>query len=55
MVDQRFGAVVVPYAGAVGEHGEEVVAPEAPAVEQPAPEVKVDVTETETPGDIPKG
>ena len=45
MAKQRFGAGGVPYAGHQGEHGE------VPA----APEVTVDVTETETPGDIPKG
>ena len=54
MAEQKFGAGGVPYVGAVGDHGE-VPAPEAPAEEQPTPEVKVEVTETETPGDIPKG
>ena len=54
MAEQRFGAGGVPYVGNVGEHGDSPAASEAPA-EQPAPEVKVDVTETETPGDIPKG
>ena len=52
MAKQRFGAGGVPYAGHQGEHGEVPAAPEAP-VEQPAPEVTVDVTETETPGDFP--
>ena len=51
----RYGAGGVPYIGDSGEQGEAVAAPEAPAEEQPTPEVKVEVTETETPGDIPKG
>ena len=50
----RYGAGGVPYVGAVGDHGEAPAAPEA-AEEQPAPEVKVEVSEKETPGDIPKG
>ena len=50
----RYGAGGVPYVGDVGEQGEAPAAPEAPAA-QPAPEVKVEVTETEKPGDIPKG
>ena len=54
MAEQKFGAGGVPYVGAVGDHGEAPAAPEA-AEEQPAPEVKVEVTEKETPGDIPKG
>ena len=55
MAEQKFGAGGVPYVGDVGEQGEAPAAPEAPAEEQPTPEVKVEVTETETPGDIPKG
>ena len=54
MAEQKFGAGGVPYVGSVGDHGEAITAPEAPAEEQPAPEVKVEVTEKETPGDIPK-
>ena len=50
----RYGAGGVPYVGD-GEQGEAAAAPEAPAEEQPTPEVKVSVTETEKPGDIPKG
>ena len=53
MAELRYGAGGVPYVGVVGEHGEASAAPEASA-EQPAPEVKVEVTETEKPGDIPK-
>jgi hypothetical protein len=55
MAEQRYGAGGVPYVGRVGEQGEATTAPEALAKEQPTPEVKVDVTETETPGDIPQG
>ena len=51
----RYGAGGVPYVGDVGEQGEAPAAPEAPAEEQPTPEVKVEVSEKETPGDIPKG
>ena len=51
----RYGAGGVPYVGDVGEQGEAPAAPEAPAEEQPTLEVKVEVTETEKPGDIPKG
>ena len=54
MAEQKFGAGGVPYVGAVGDHGEAPAAPET-AEEQPAPEVKVEVIEKETPGDIPKG
>ena len=50
----RYGAGGVPYIGDGGEQDEAPAAPEA-AEEQPAPTVKVDVTEKETPGDIPKG
>ena len=49
----RYGAGGVPYVGDVGEQGEAPAAPEAEE-EKPAPEVKVEVTETEKPGDIPK-
>jgi len=50
----RYGAGGVPYIGDGGEQDEAPAAPEA-AEEQPAPAVKVDVSEKETPGDIPKG
>ena len=55
MAELRYGAGGVPYIGDGGEQDEAPAAPEAPAEEQPTPAVKVDVTETETPGDIPKG
>ena len=54
MAEQKFGAGGVTYVGAVGDHGEVMATPEA-AEEKPAPEVKVEVSEKETPGDIPKG
>jgi len=54
MAELRYGAGGVPYVGAVGEQGEVPVAPEAEE-EKPVPEVKVEVSEKETPGDIPKG
>ena len=55
MAEQKFGAGGVPYVGDGAEQGEAPAAPEASAEEQPIPEVKIDVTEKETPGDIPKG
>ena len=50
----RYGAGGVPYIGDSEEQGEAAAAPEA-AEEQPTPAVKVEVSEKETPGDIPKG
>ena len=51
----RYGAGGVPYVGDGEEQGEAPAAPEAPAEEQPTPEVTVTVTENEKPGDIPQG